>query len=102
MVVFPNSSLPKVDIKPLSSRRLLMLNPSFAQTTKNYKYINAIIHTGTTLLEAAFLPTHPDTTQWSRTCHVNIDTINPNAAVNTQTDACLSYHINNGIEDPHC
>ena len=56
---------------------------------KNYRYINDIICTGTKLLEAAFLPTYPDTTQWSCTYHVNIDIVEPTATVNAQTSVRL-------------
>ena len=82
MVVCSNSPLPKADIKPFNSRRLLMLYPFFC-AYKNYRDINDIICTGANLLEAAFFPTFPDTTQWSHTYHVNIDAVGLTVAVDT-------------------
>ena len=59
MIAFPNLPLPKQGIKPLNTRRLLILYPSYTQK-KNFRCIGAVFCTWTDLLEATFLSTYPD------------------------------------------
>ena len=62
MIVFPKPPLQKTDIKPLNTRRLLMLYLSYVQTRTTD--IDDIICTGIKLLEAAFLLAYPDPRLW--------------------------------------
>ena len=48
---------------------------------KVYQLLNNIICTNTELIKAAFLPPYLNSTRWSNTYHVQINTINPNVVV---------------------
>ena len=52
---------------------------------KGYWFVDEIICKNTELTEADFQETYPLATRWSRRYHVEIDTVNPNAAAGPQT-----------------
>ena len=52
---------------------------------KNYWGINDFIQNKINLVETNFIPTYPDTNRWSNTRHVEIETVNPNIAPDTDT-----------------
>ena len=52
---------------------------------KGYKFIDDVIQTGTKRLRTAFVPTYPDTGQWSNTYHVEVVTVDPAAQPDANT-----------------
>ena len=53
-------------------------------TDKGYRFIDDVICTNKELQEAAFLPTYPDSTQYSTTYHVQLEVVDPSATANAQ------------------
>ena len=68
-------------------KKIIDVLPVFC-ADKGYKFIDNVIWTNTKLLEAAFLPTYPNTTLWSSTYHVQVDVVDATAAVDPQTLCC--------------
>ena len=69
---------------------------------KNYRNINNIICTNTKLQEAAFLPTYPDARRWSSTYHMNVLTVNLNAAeVNGDRPTRIEVHEKLHVFNPN-
>ena len=68
-------------------KKIIDVLPVFC-ADKGYKFIDDVIQTNTKLLEAAFLPTYPEATQWSSTYHVQIDVVNTTVATDPLTGLC--------------
>ena len=66
---------------------------------KGYRFIDNVICTNTELLEAAFLLTYPDATQWSSSYHVQVKVVeplaipDPDGVCNMRTEMQQKYHI---------
>ena len=69
---------------------------------KGYRFIDDVIWTNIKLQEAAFLPTYPVATLWSTTYHVNVLTVDLNAAeVNGARPQCTEVQQKSHIFDPN-
>ena len=57
---------------------------------KNFRGLNKVLQTGIDLVESNFMPKYPNTTQWSSTHHMEIQTIAPSAKVRNywRTSSC--------------
>ena len=63
-------------------KKILDALPVFC-ADKGYKYINDIIRTDKEKKISDFTPTYPDASRWSDTYHVEVTTVDPNSALDT-------------------